>query len=60
MRESKGCKRIQHSFPFKGKAGMGMGHSVPALTTVMREARLWRSRYPMRNPATQGTNHCIL
>ena len=39
--------RKNTSFPFKGKAGMGMGHSVFALTTVMGEARY---------PAKSGTS----
>ena len=39
--------RTEHS------ASGGTNYQLP----IMGEARLWRSRYPTRNPATQGTNY---
>ena len=70
VRQTSLFRRSRPSFPFKGKAGMGMGFSVPAHTTVMSGARYptkpghdsygripWRSsEYPF-SPVSSEVGH---
>ena len=50
MRERKGCKRIKLSFPFKGKAGVGMGYTAIACGIVNTTQGRRTLRYPRFAP----------